>query len=76
MSRPDLTKRIVYQNDSGGVSIIIPCDCGLSVEIIANKDVPTGKPYAIVDSSEIPEDRSGRKGWFVSLSDLNDGVGS
>lgn len=76
MSRPDLTKRIVYQNDSGGVSIIIPCDCGLSVEDIANKDVPTGKPYAIVNSSEIPEDRSDRKGWFVSLSDLNDGVGS
>lgn len=76
MASTDLTKRIVYQNESGGVAIIIPCDCGLTLDQIAKKDVPTGKPYAIVNSSEIPEDRSGRKGWFVSLSDLNDGVGS
>ena len=35
-----MNKRIIYQNDNGGVSIIIPADCGLTVEQIAAKDVP------------------------------------
>ena len=30
---------------------------------IAAKDVPTGKPFKIVDSSDIPEDRTFRNAW-------------
>lgn len=71
----DLTKRIVFQNDGGGVSVLIPGDCGLTVEEIAEKDVPTGKPYGIVDASDIPSDRSARNAWTVDASDLSDGVG-
>ena len=56
-------KRIVYQNDEGGISIIVPADCGLTVEEIAAKDVPTGKAYNIVDVSEIPTDRTFRDAW-------------
>ena len=61
-------KRIIYPNDEGGVSILIPApDCELSLEQIAGKDVPAGKPYQIVDASEIPEDRSYRNAWtFVA----------
>jgi hypothetical protein len=70
-----MNKRIVYQNDGGGVSIIIPADCGLTVEEIAAKDVPTGKPYKIVDVVDIPVDRSARNAWFVDVKDLTDGVG-
>ncbi len=75
MTETDLSKRIVFQNDDGGVSIIIPAGCGLTIEEIAAKDVPTGRPYAIVDAADIPADRSQREGWTVNEVDLTDGVG-
>jgi len=71
-----LNKRIIYQNDNGGVSILVPCDCGLTIEEIAAKDVPTGLPYRIVDVADIPEDRQWRNDWTVDESDLTDGVGA
>jgi len=58
-----MNKRIVYQNEEGGISIIVPADCGLTIEEIAAKDVPTGKEYHIVDVSEIPTDRTFRNAW-------------
>lgn len=75
MATIDLTKRIVYQNDAGGVAIIIPCDCGLTLDQIAKKDVPTGKPYAIIPASDIPTDRTARAAWTVDVADLKSGVG-
>ena len=69
-------KRIIYQNDEGGVAVIIPCECGLTIEEIAAKDVPTGKPYKIVDVSEIPTDRQWRNEWTVAETDLTDGAGA
>ena len=57
-------KRILYQKEDGGVAIIIPADnCGLTVEEIAKKDVPSGRPYKIVDVSEVPSDRTFRNAW-------------
>ena len=57
-------KRIIYPTDEGGVAIIVPAaECGLTIEQIAAKDVPAGKPYKIVDVSEIPEDRTFRDAW-------------
>jgi hypothetical protein len=59
-----MNKRIIYQNDEGGISIIIPAEeCGLTIEEIASKDVPSGKAYNIVDVSDIPEDRTFRNAW-------------
>jgi hypothetical protein len=55
--------RIIYQNDDGGISIIVPADCGLTIEEIAAKDVPQGKEYHIVDVSGIPTDRTFRNAW-------------
>ena len=72
-----MNQRIIYQTDDGGVAVIIPApDCGLTIEQVAAKDVPTGKPYKIVDVSEIPTDRSMREAWTVSADDLTDGVGA
>lgn len=72
-----MNKRIIYQTDEGGVAIITPAaECGLSIEAIAAKDVPTGKPYKIVDVTEIPSDRSERDAWTVDVADLTDGVGA
>ena len=50
----------------GGVAIIIPAPEYLvdhTIEEIAAKDVPTGKPFKIVDVSDIPEDRTFRNAW-------------
>jgi hypothetical protein len=58
-----MNQRIIYKTDDGGVSIIVPADCGLTIEQIAAKDVPAGKPYKIVDVSDIPSDRTFRNAW-------------
>jgi len=59
-----MNKRILYPTDDGGVAVIIPTsDCGLSIEQIAAKDVPAGKPYKIVDAADIPTDRTFRDAW-------------
>jgi len=61
-----MNSRIIYKTDEGGVAVIIPADCGLTIEEIAAKDVPAGKPYQIVDVSEIPSDRTFRNAWEYS----------
>lgn len=61
-----MTQRIIYPNDDGGVSILIPTPEYLSehtIEELAAKDVPAGKPYKIVDVSDIPTDRTFRNAW-------------
>lgn len=58
-----MQERIIYKNETGGVSIVIPADCGLSIEEIAAKAVPDGTQYKIVNVSEIPTDRTFRDAW-------------
>jgi len=58
-----MNQRIIYPTDDG-VAIIVPTDnCGLTIEEIAVKDVPEGKPYKIVDVEDIPSDRTFRNAW-------------
>jgi len=57
-------QRIIYPNDEGGVAVIVPAaECGLSIEAIAAKDVPAGKPFKIVDVADVPSDRLFRDAW-------------
>jgi hypothetical protein len=58
-----MNQRIIYPNDEGGVAVIVPADCGLTIKQIADKDVPAGKPYKIVDVVDIPSDRTFRNAW-------------
>jgi hypothetical protein len=59
-----MNQRIIYQTEDGGVAIIVPsAECGLTIEQIAQKDVPVGKTYKIVDVADIPEDRTWRNAW-------------
>lgn len=59
-----MSQRIIYPTDNGGVAVIIPAaECGLSIEAIAAKDVPAGKPFKIIAVSDIPEDRTFRNAW-------------
>lgn len=71
-----MPKRIIYPNDVGGVAVIIPApECGLTIIQIALKDVPTGTPYKIIDTSDVPVDRTFREAWEADFT-TPDGVGA
>jgi hypothetical protein len=47
---------IIYPNDDSTVSIVVPApEFADQIDAIAAKDVPHGKPFRIIDSSEIPK---------------------
>ena len=70
-------KRIIFKNKNGGVSVIVPApQAEMTLAEIAAKDVPAGRPYKIVDASEVPTDRTDRDLWDVDEADLTDGVGA
>lgn len=74
-----MNQRIIYQTDDGGVAVITPAPEALAIlgiDAIAQKDVPTGKQYKIVDVSEIPAEHSQLDAWTVSADILTDGVGA
>ena len=50
---------IIFKNDNGGVAVIIPAD---TIEACM-KDIPEGAEYAIVDTADIPSDRTFRNAW-------------
>ena len=61
-----MNQRVIYPSDDGGVCVIVPApNSDLTIEQIAAKDVPAGKPYQIVDVSEIPTDRTFRNAWAM-----------
>ena len=62
-----MNQRIIYPTDDGGVAILMPAaECGLTIEQIAAKDVPAGKPYKIIDTADVPTDRTFRNAWEYS----------
>ena len=68
--------KILYTQENGIVSIITPFNTEVTIEEIAQKDVPTGKKYKIVEDSDVSTDRSFRDAWVVDEADLTDGVGA
>ena len=57
-------QRIIFTNNQGIVSVIIPNMASeLTIEEIAQKDVPSGKKYKIVDIAYLPSDRQQRDAW-------------
>jgi hypothetical protein len=61
-------QRIIYPTDEGGVAVIIPAPDwlaqeGNTIEALAAKDVPAGKPWQIVDAADVPTDRTFRAAW-------------
>lgn len=72
-----MAKVLIFKNDVGGVSVIHPASEALDIygiESIALKDVPSGKPFKIIDASELPS-RELRNQWDVDEADLTDGIG-
>ena len=59
---------IIFPNDNGGVAVIIPApEFADQIEAVAHKDVPSGKPFRIVDNSELPS-RDVRDRWLWTES--------
>ena len=63
-----MNSRIIYPTNDGGVAVIVPApewlaQEGNTIEILAAKDVPEGKPYKIIDATDVPSDRIFRNAW-------------
>ena len=61
-------KRIIYPTDNGGVAIEIPspewlAEEGNTMELLAQIRVPKGKPFKIIDTADVPTDRTFRDAW-------------
>ena len=55
--------KIIYPTDTG-VAVVIPSPHWTgTMEELAQKDVPSGKPYKIVEDSAVPTDRTFRDAW-------------
>jgi hypothetical protein len=64
-----MNQQIIHPTDNGGVAVIIPApECGLSIEEIARKDVPAGKPYHIINSDQLPTDDMFFSAWEADFS--------
>lgn len=66
-----MNQRVIYPNDDGGVAIVVPAPEWLSqegntMESLAEQVVPKGRPFKIVNMSEIPSDRTFRGAWEFS----------
>ena len=74
-----MSKRIIYKEADGELSIIVPAPKALeqyTIEQIAEKDVPSGLPYRIVEESDVPSDRTFRNAWTIDESELTSGTGA
>lgn len=68
-----MSKVVVFINDKGTASVVYPTPEAIELyglEAVALKDVPAGKPFKIIDVSEVPEGD-----WTIDPATLTDGVG-
>jgi hypothetical protein len=59
--------RIIYPNDTDGVAVVIPASGIEQTEAL--RAVPTGKPYLVIDVSDMPTDRTFRAAWQADFTD-------
>lgn len=74
-----MSQVIIYKQDNGVLAVVRPTEEALNlygIEAIALKDVPEGKPFKIIDASDVPTDRTDRAYWTCDDEDLTDGVGA
>ena len=62
-----INQRIIYPTAEGGIAVIIPTG-ELTIEDVAQKDVPAGTPYLITSTDEVPSDRTFRGAWEADFS--------
>jgi hypothetical protein len=72
-----MSQVIIYNQDNGIPAVVMPTEEALqhhTIMEIAIKDVPAGKPFKIINSSDLPQDIP-QEAWVVSELELTDGVG-
>jgi hypothetical protein len=62
-----MTQPLIYPQDDGTLALVIPTG-ELPIEEVAQKDVPAGVPYLIVDSADVPEDHTFFGAWEADFS--------
>jgi hypothetical protein len=69
-------KCIAYTRQDGGISVVYPTqEFQDKIEMIADKDVPSGLYYKILNISDLPQ-RESRSAWELYLDASNsDGIG-
>lgn len=78
-----MAKIIAYNDSIAGRCITFPTpqtyqaiDNGeMTIEDVARLSVPAGRPFAIIDTSELPSDWASRDAWYIEDDDLADGIG-
>jgi len=71
-------QRIIYKREDGAVMVLVPspnCLKKYTITEIAQKDVPYGKKYKIIDKSELP-DHDFIGAWEINDAELTDGTGA
>lgn len=64
-----MSNAIIYLSEQDTISLVMPSlDCGLTIEEIASKDVPAGRPYLIVPESSLPQDHLFFAAWEADFS--------
>jgi len=61
-------KKVIYPNGNGGISVIMPSD-HWDVHDVAQKDVPEGVPYLIINDSDMPKSKEDRDLWTADFSE-------
>lgn len=67
------SQRIIHPTPDGGLAVVIPTG-RLPIADVAQKDVPAGVPYLLVNADDIPADRTFRNAWEADFS-APDGYG-
>lgn len=57
-----MAKRIIYENNKGGVSIVVPVIDDM--DAVIRKCVPEGASYEVIEGASIPSDRNFRNAWI------------
>jgi hypothetical protein len=69
-----MNQRIIFKNDAGGVSVIIPNpDCGLTIEEIAAKDVPPKRVFIQTGTELLTQDEHDKDPEYFSRRGMSVG---
>ncbi len=69
-----IDKRILYTDSDGNLCVVRPAqewfDLGFTIKDLADKDVPKGLDYIIIEAERLPESRYFRNAWKCEEGDI------
>ena len=73
-----MAKAVVYLDADNQPALLIPSNEALSrytIEEIAEKDIPEGLSYKVIDTRHLPSGWHGDSSWFNTIRSYGTGVG-